>query len=1066
MADDFEKAVLICFDQHGRYERGWKDQAETFLSNVRENPQCLELCCERYSTTDYPEVQFWCARTLHEAITSCDAGTGPPLPAAARTSIRAAVYSWAQHFAQGGSQHTPAFVANKVVQLLVAVAAKEFPDGTWASFFSDVLSWLPAGPPAIDMLCRVLRAVDGDVVSLEIPRSPRGARRSMEFKDAMRERAAPALARAWLEIVRACHAGHPDSAADVLETARLYVSWMDIALVTGDSGIAELALTLAAQGGPAATERLRAAALDFISEVCAKRMEPVAKLQLVSSLGVVARAQSWGPDLLCPPASGGDSDLPAKVGALLGSVANEILSAWRSVENSVRGLHAVGLAVDDAGLREAEAACALARSLLSGVFPSLLAAMRHPNEDVGPPVLPFFHAWVTRVRKAADKGEAVSADDVELLKATLAAAAERAVIPRDFVEDDVSATALIAGDDGEALAERRRELFTLFKGVARVAPALATDLVAGLLRQIMAPPGSPGGTPQECELALSLLFNLGEIAPEGSLELTDSDGASESPATLGDLVVALMRSPVPHLGSSRLVTIAVLECYVRYVKVLQRRQECIPNVLSAFYDAGLSCECEAVSTRACYLFMRLVKPLRQNVGHYLPRMLSSLEPIILRILRTPRDPTSTLAPSKLDHGIPGLTGGMMAPQMGSLPSATDDRLYIFEALGYLIGHEGLPEEEQKSFMKAILGPLVSQIQGALGQGLAPTDTQGTVAVQHALVAVQNFSKGFAQNLTNTLRPETGSILCSVVDVALTIPTRAPRHRELSARVVNFFHRMVECLGPRILPQVSQLLVLLMAPDNGPEECCDGLGLLSQLATRFKGAMLDAMTGSLPLVISRVHELLPASWDWSGAASTPIRRHASAEHANGTHPGFLPVGSSEEQRLLGEVQRAYYTLLLGIVNNSQAGALSQIDPSATQACLEALFTGSSQHVDPTMRKPCLQALVALASDWAEQPSPPAGLQELILERIARDACLRGLLSGTLDPRDAGVFALTVEAASALRMVHAMAAEQLQALVSRDGVALMGQDGAMALAAALTEGDAKKVRNALRAAMPKR
>ena len=38
------------------------------------------------------------------------------------------------------------------------------------------------GPGAADMLCRVLVAIDEDIVSLDIPRSPEGVRASMEFK--------------------------------------------------------------------------------------------------------------------------------------------------------------------------------------------------------------------------------------------------------------------------------------------------------------------------------------------------------------------------------------------------------------------------------------------------------------------------------------------------------------------------------------------------------------------------------------------------------------------------------------------------------------------------------------------------------------------------------------------------------------------------------------------------------------------------------------------------------------------------------------------------------------------
>lgn len=50
--------------------------------------------------------------------------------------------------------------------------------GQWAM----LMSILPDGMGAADMLCRILVAIDEDIVSLDIPRSPKGIKASMEFK--------------------------------------------------------------------------------------------------------------------------------------------------------------------------------------------------------------------------------------------------------------------------------------------------------------------------------------------------------------------------------------------------------------------------------------------------------------------------------------------------------------------------------------------------------------------------------------------------------------------------------------------------------------------------------------------------------------------------------------------------------------------------------------------------------------------------------------------------------------------------------------------------------------------
>lgn len=45
----------------------------------------------------------------------------------------------------------------------------EYPE-QWPSFFHDLISVIAEGPDAVDMFCRVLIAVDQDVVSREIAR--------------------------------------------------------------------------------------------------------------------------------------------------------------------------------------------------------------------------------------------------------------------------------------------------------------------------------------------------------------------------------------------------------------------------------------------------------------------------------------------------------------------------------------------------------------------------------------------------------------------------------------------------------------------------------------------------------------------------------------------------------------------------------------------------------------------------------------------------------------------------------------------------------------------------------
>lgn len=97
---------------------------------------------------------------------------------------------------------------------------------------------------------------------------------------------------------------------------------------------------------------------------------------------------------------------------------------------------------------------------------------------------------------------------------------------------------------------------------------------------------------------MTLLYEMGEGAPEESLK----PGGG-----LAGAVVALMGASLPA-AHHRLVSLAVLECHVRYARVLQQHAHLIPAVAGAFIDRrGLAHPSDDVAPRACYLFSRLVK---------------------------------------------------------------------------------------------------------------------------------------------------------------------------------------------------------------------------------------------------------------------------------------------------------------------------------------------------------------------------------------------------------------------------------------------------------------------------
>lgn len=75
---------------------------------------------------------------------------------------------------------------------------------------------------------------------------------------------------------------------------------------------------------------------------------------------------------------------------------------------------------------------------------------------------------------------------------------------------------------------------------------------------------------------------------------------------------------------------------VRYVRVAAQNPELVPPVMRAFLGGcGLSHVHHAHATRACYLFMRVVKVLRPSLKGYLEELIQGLIPVITAIAANP-----------------------------------------------------------------------------------------------------------------------------------------------------------------------------------------------------------------------------------------------------------------------------------------------------------------------------------------------------------------------------------------------------------------------------------------------
>eukprot|EP00878_Enallax_costatus_P021623 GHUV01022908.1.p1 GENE.GHUV01022908.1~~GHUV01022908.1.p1 ORF type:complete len:615 (+),score=214.70 GHUV01022908.1:523-2367(+) len=614
MSDDFEKAVLINFNYGGIQDPQLKERAAAYIANIKQSTECWKLCVERYPSTLYPEVKFWCLQTLHEVICACYL----QLDDGSRQAIKGALLTWLQRDCTVEQPALPPFLRNKLAQAIVAIVKREYP-AVWPGFFRELVAAAGSGPGLTDMFVRIMVAVDEDVISLDIPRSAEETKLSMHLKDSMREQCISEVAAAWYNLTQLYKSSRPELAAFVLSSCARYVHWMDIGLVANDRFIPLLSELM-----DSPSPSLRGAATDMLTEVVSKRMEPTAKINLVQELKVVESCERLSSNLVAAAGaskaaagtanSGGnsssstvnqDDELLAKYAKLLATLAGEVMDALKRVENVVISFNVTGLGVDDDASREATLAAQAANSLLESLTRAALTAFCSGVDTISMPLVPFISAYVARLRALVKRGQALPSGAQLHLQAVLEGVAAAARYPEDGANEaedgstgpglgnnssSTSSNSRARLSDAEVLAareeqweveERRKELLVLLKNAAKLAFPEALNFVASKLQAALSggvsgangltgfdgsssvskgpTAASVGLRFQDTEVAVTLLYELGEGAPEDALK-AGSGG-------LVQLVLLLVtQGQGLPAGQHRLVALAVLETCVRYCR--------------------------------------------------------------------------------------------------------------------------------------------------------------------------------------------------------------------------------------------------------------------------------------------------------------------------------------------------------------------------------------------------------------------------------------------------------------------------------------------------------------------
>lgn len=258
---------------------------------------------------------------------------------ATRSIIRSAIYDWiVQAIAISDNQGsvTPVYILNNAISILTLSIKCDYP-GVWPSAFSDVLRLgYSAGDPGVDLVTRVLRELEVEVVMFAEHRSRGEVVLGVRVKDAMRDSGTTRellLFLAWA--TRRCSPHRPDLGASCLLCAAELIGWVDVQLVVQEV----LPTVYEFWRGSTVPAVVQTAACSCMCELVRKGMDAAAKVHLLHSVQLIAAISENAimSELVNATPSIDDDTMGTwkQLGHLLSLLVLELMGSWTAYEQDV-----------------------------------------------------------------------------------------------------------------------------------------------------------------------------------------------------------------------------------------------------------------------------------------------------------------------------------------------------------------------------------------------------------------------------------------------------------------------------------------------------------------------------------------------------------------------------------------------------------------------------------------------------------------------------------------------------------------------------------------------------------
>eukprot|EP00468_Gymnochlora_sp_CCMP2014_P002031 CAMPEP_0167743760 /NCGR_PEP_ID=MMETSP0110_2-20121227/2193_1 /TAXON_ID=629695 /ORGANISM="Gymnochlora sp., Strain CCMP2014" /LENGTH=901 /DNA_ID=CAMNT_0007628163 /DNA_START=310 /DNA_END=3015 /DNA_ORIENTATION=+ len=817
----------------------------------------------------------------------------------------------------------PKYLRIKVAVVIVAILRYEYPQ-KWSNFFVDLVRGLKNGLGHVDFFMRILQALDQDIIGFDEQRTKDMKMRVNAIKDHMRKNSIPEIVHALIKIVNSMAKSQSDFAKRAVELIREYSAWIPVEIITS-KGFLQQIYAYINDGN------LRCAAVDVLNEVIQRRnIEPHHKIKIIQQTKVL--------DLLSSVRAA-DREYTEALARLADSIATVCIAACRYMDTKAReALQAKG--------EDLKRLATISINVAQKSILLFLKFAQHPDFSIAEQGLDCMDSYIHFLHHVERFASVqISKEQKHLLNAMIELQIVKMAYPNNFDSYDEEVE--------EDFDRFRMNLENQIVNLVRFFPKITMSVVLRKLHMVIR--NLRDVRPQIVEATMRAFFRSHEAL---SLEERTAFKKTGLKTTM-DIV---MQSNVGESKNSKL-SVTYLETLVRYAGFLERSPGYLKPVLMSFLDhRGMGNPSEEVRGRSCYLFFRLLHTIPQGQR----KMMTNLIPQLLRALQ--------------QRIFPILERGLATGERARVPLTVSNSLFICESMGILCssnfaGKDGPTYFTQcNTVFRDRVVKLAKESRAFKGDPQLAGDRLSDI-----IKMLATLTKPVTRDAKYLEKP-----LASCLETVLMVFKALPAHPKVHQSTISVLHQMLLALKSRVVPPVTQALVILCGQLN-TENYLQASSLIVQvigLATQDQQKPL--LTHLLPVYFHHTKKVLGS-----------FKFIDEKERAYGSH---IQERDDILKRFLNFVRRiiVWEVFLFNFQESSQKMSYSQVLQTVLEGCRRS---------DLNIVKTCLGILSELTKKWIHISKKVESLRRFLIVNVTK-ATLEAIFSKYMDISDAqGARAMT-------------------------------------------------------------